>query len=114
MQPPAPNVAAYEKALPTDDRVKLKRMFGSPCAFVNRQMFFGTFEETFVARLGPDRVSVFADQPGMKVFTPSPEKSWDDYIQLDATVSADVLTEMAAEALEWTLALPPKAKWTGK
>ncbi|MFT6233883.1 MAG: hypothetical protein ACJAZO_004404 [Myxococcota bacterium] len=114
MEPSATVIAAYETALPNDERVKRKRMFGSPCAFVNRQMFFGTFEETLVARLGTDRVQAFVDTPGMQVFTLSPEKTWDDYIQMDVTVGAEVLAEMATEALAWTEALPPKAKWTGK
>ncbi len=113
MEAPAPVVAIYENALPNDERVKRKRMFGSPCAFVNRQMFFGTFEETLVARLGPDRVTAMANEPGMKVFSPSPEKPWDDYIQLDQTVAPAVLAELAVEALAWTDALPPKAKWKG-
>lgn len=113
MQPSAPVVTAYETALPDDERIKRKKMFGSPCAFVNRQMFFGTFEETLVARLGPERVKVFAGEPGMRVFAPSPERTWDDYIQLDPTVSAAVLADMAAEALAWSEALPPKSKWKG-
>ena len=108
---PSPEVVtAYETALPDDPRVRLKKMFGSPCAFVNRQMFFGIFEETLVARVGPSRVSVLADQPGMRVFTPSPGKSWDDYVQLDPTTDAAVLAELAVEALAWASALPKKAK----
>ncbi len=114
MEPAALVVAAYETALPNDERIKRKRMFGSPCAFVNRQMFFGTFEQTLVARLGPDRVQDFVDTPGMQVFTLSPDKTWDDYIQMDATVEPSVLAEMAAEALAWCESLPPKTKWTGK
>lgn len=114
MQPPAPVVAAYEQALPADERVKRKRMFGSPCAFINRQMFFGTFEETLVARLGPNRVKDFTDKPGMRVFAPSPDKTWDDYIQVDASVDSDVLAALAAEAMAWSLALPPRSKWKGE
>ena len=48
MSPARPAVvAAYEAALPDDPRVERKKMFGMPCAFVNRQMFFGTFEGTY-------------------------------------------------------------------
>ena len=104
-------VTAYETALPDDPRVERKRMFGTPCAFVNRQMFFGTFEDTLVARVGPDRVNVLADQPGMRVFTPSPGKIWNDYLQLDATADPQLLAELATEALTWAAALPRKVKW---
>jgi hypothetical protein len=110
---PAPTpavIAAYETALPDDIRVERKTMFGSPCAFVNRQMFFGTFEESLVARVGPERVQALAEQEGMQAFTLSPGKQWDDYVQMDATVEPDVLAGLASEALSWAAALPKKVK----
>lgn len=111
MQAPAPVIAAYEAALPDDPRIQRKRMFGTPCAFVNRQMFFGTFEETLVARVGPARVSALASEPGMGVFTPSPDKEWDDCVQMDLTVDAKQRRELATEALAWAAALPRRVKW---
>jgi hypothetical protein len=101
---------AYEAALPEDERIARKKMFGSPCAFVNRQMFFGTFEETLVARVGPSRVQALCAEPGMSVFTLSPEKQWDDYVQMDSTVAPERHRELALEAMSWTLALPKKVK----
>ena len=103
-------VTAYETALPDDPRVERKRMFGTPCAFVNRQMFFGTFEDTLVARIGPARAGALAGQPGMRVFSPSEGKVWDDYLQLDAGVDPGLLAELATEALVWAAALPRKVK----
>lgn len=110
MPTPSPVEIAYENALPEDSSVVRKQMFGSPCAFVNRQMFFGTFEDTLVARIGPDRVKAIAGEPGMGVFTPSPGKTWDDYVQMDLTVGADNLAALAVEALAWASALPKKGK----
>lgn len=103
-------LAAYQAALPDDERVEQKKMFGSPAAFVNRQMFFGTFEETLVARVGPDRVQVLAEQTGLQVFTLSPEKQWPDYVQLALSVDPALVAELAAEALTWAAALPKKVK----
>jgi hypothetical protein len=103
-------VAAYEAALPDDPRVERKKMFGTPCAFVNRQMFFGTFGETLVARVGPERVDALVREPGRRVFTPTEGRPWSDYVQVDATEDAAVLRAYAAEALAWTTRLPPKAK----
>jgi hypothetical protein len=102
--------AAYETALPDDIRVKQKTMFGSPCAFVNRQMFFGTFEESLVARVGPERVRALVEQVGMQVFTLSPGKQWDDYVQMDLSVDPAIFAELASEALSWAAALPKKVK----
>jgi hypothetical protein len=111
MPTPSPEItAAYETALPDDIRVERKRMFGSPCAFVKRQMFFGTFEETLVARVGPERVRALAEQAGMQVFTPSPGKQWNDYVQMDLTVDPAMFAELASEALSWAAALPKKGK----
>lgn len=101
---------AYEAALPADPRVERKKMFGVPCAFVNRQMFFGTFGDTLVARVGPARVQALAGQPGMSVFTPTEGRTWADYVQVVPTADADLLARLAAEALAWTTKLPPKAK----
>jgi hypothetical protein len=101
--------AAYEAALPADPRVERKKMFGLPCAFVNRQMFFGTFEATVVARVGPDRVRALASQPGMGMFTPRADRPWHDYVQVDVRVAGAALPALALEALAWTSKLPAKA-----
>ncbi|NCG22172.1 MAG: hypothetical protein GWP91_24415 [Rhodobacterales bacterium] len=103
-------VSTYEAAIPDDPRVQRKRMFGTPCAFVNRQMFFGTFENTIVARVGPERAEELAEQASMQVFTPQEGRVWADYVQLDMPVDEAVLAVLAVEALAWAAALPKKAK----
>lgn len=103
-------VAAYEAALPSDPRVATKKMFGMPCAFVNRQMFFGTFGECLVARVGPTRVGQLAEQAGMSVFTPTPDHPWHDYVQVDPSQDAATIKGLAAEALAWASKLPLKGK----
>lgn len=110
--------AAYEAALPDDPRIERKKMFGTPCAFVSRQMFFGTFGPTVVARVGPRRAAALAGQPGMRVFTPTEGRTWDDYVQLDVLTDAAQLRALADEALAWTTNLPaggkrPRAKKGG-
>ena len=109
-EPSAASLAAYEAALPDDPRVERKKMFGMPCAFVNRQMFFGIFEDTLVARLGPDRVKALAGQGGSRVFTPTEGRTWGDYLQFPITTKPEGLKGLANEALQWTTKLPPKAK----
>ena len=104
------NLTAYEGALPDDARIKRKRMFGSPCAFVNRQMFFGTFEQSIVARVGTRRAAALAGQPGMQLFSPGEGAIWDDYVQLELPVDAELLAKLAGEALVWAAALPKNAK----
>ena len=101
--------AVWEASLPDDARIERKKMFEKPGAFVNRQMFFGIFEETLVARIGPARVLALKNQPGMKVFEPTENRPWDDYVQVDQTVDGAVLKSLATEALAWTLRLPERA-----
>lgn len=103
-------VTAFETALPDDPRIERKQMFSSPCAFVNRQMFFGIFEDTLVARVGPSRVRALDGQDGMSVFTLGPDKRWDDYVQLAPTADPGLLSALATESLAWAAALPKKVK----
>ena len=103
-------IAAYEAALPADARVERKKMFGTPCAFVNRQMFFGIFENTLVARVGPARVGALTNDGRMRVFTPTPDRPWHDYVQTDPGADASTLSGLAAEALVWSAKLPAKTK----
>ncbi len=103
-------ISAFEGALPADLRVTTKKMFGMPCAFVSRQMFFGIFGECLVARVGPARVGQLVEQGGISVFTPTPDRPWHDYVQLDPTLDAATLQGLAGEALAWAAKLPLKGK----
>ena len=103
-------IASYEAALPDDPSIRRKQMFGQPCAFVDRQMFFGTFEDSLVARVGPERAATLGGQPGLRVFTPTEGRPWPDYVRVDLPAEGALLAALAAEALAWTRALPPKIK----
>lgn len=110
MEPNPQAVAAYEAALPTTPDVVKKTMFGCPCAFVQRQMFFGTFGESLVARVGPDRAAALSDQPGLRPFAPDGAAVWPDYVQIDVGADEVLLSALAAEARRWTLSVPPFVK----
>jgi hypothetical protein len=111
MPEPTPAVtAAWEAALPQDDRLQRKKMFGAPCAFVNRQMFFAIFGDTLVARVGPERVRTLAEQAGMQPFVPTPGRPWEDCLQVELSVDASTLSALAREALGWAEAIPRRVK----
>lgn len=110
-RPNAATIAAYNLAIPAYPRAVKGQMFGHPCAFVNGNMFFGTFAQTVVARVGEARTASLSAAQEAVVFIPMPGRPWKEYIQLHPTVvSAERLAAYALEALEHTAGMPPKVE----
>src|SRR5690348_1237124 len=109
-RPNAKTVAAYEAALPSDARAVKGQMFGHPCAFVNGNMFYGTFGQTLVARVGVDRTAALVSAGKARMFEPMGGRPWRDYVQVDAGAPLAVAAELAMTALENTALMPPKEK----
>ncbi len=110
-RPYAATIAAYDLAIPADPRAVKGQMFGHPCAFVNGNMFFGTFAQTVVARVGEARTASLSAAQEAVVFRPMPGRPWKEYVQLHPTVlSAERLAASAREALVHTAAMPPKVE----
>ncbi len=116
MERPTPDtVAWYEAAVPEDPRAVKGQMFGHPCAFVNRNMFFGTFAQTVVVRVGEARAEALAKKGPGRIFEPMPGRAWREYLQLDrGAVPAATLSKLAALALAHTATLPAKGEKTKK
>jgi len=114
-KPTASTIAYYEASVPDDPRAKQGQMFGHPCAFVNGNMFFGTFHQTVVVRVGTERAAELA-KGKVKIFEPMPGRAWREYVQVEAgSLPKGKLSTWAGEALEWTGKLPgKKAKGKGK
>jgi len=101
-------ITYYESAIPTDPRTRRGQMFGHPCAFVNGNMFLGTFGQSVIVRVGSNRAAALA-KGKLRIFEPTPGRAWAEYVQVDARALLKVnLGTLAAEALEWTAKLPPK------
>ncbi len=109
-KPSASTVAWYDRSIPADARAVKGQMFGHPCAFVNGNMFFGTFAQTLIVRLGEARSAAVASGD-LRLFEPMPGKPWKEYVQVPAGSLDDAaLATLAREALEFTAGLPAKAK----
>jgi hypothetical protein len=104
------NTTAFQAALPDAPGVVTKTMFGQPAAFIDRQMFFGTFGDTLVARIGPSRVAELVGAGHATPFVPTEGRPWEDYAQVDAAGDPATHRALALEALRWTSRLPPRAK----
>jgi hypothetical protein len=113
-RPTAATVACYDAAVPVDPRAVKGQMFGHPCSFVNGNMFFGTFHQTVVARIGSERAAELA-RGKLRIFEPMPGRAWKEYVQVDAgALPKAKLAALAAEALDWSEGLPPKKAKAGK
>lgn len=106
-KPNAVTVAWYDRSVPADARAVKGQMFGHPCAFVNGNMFFGTFAQTLIARLG----EAGATTERLPVFEPMKGKPWKEYVQVAPGALSDAaVLALARRALEYTALLPPKAE----
>ena len=109
-KPNTATVAYFDRALPEDPRAVRGQMFGHACAFVNGHMFFGTFAQSLVVRVGEDRAATLA-ATGLRVFEPMAGRAWREYVQLDVGELPEVEVQgLAREALDVAARLPPKVK----
>lgn len=109
-RPNATTIAYYDRNVPADPRAVKGQMFGHPCAFVNGNMFFGTFAQTVVARVGKERAAALLG-PNLRIFEPMAGRAWAEYVQWGAEVLPDQQAlAFAQEALEATAAMPAKEK----
>ena len=105
----ADTIAYFQAAVPVDPRARKGVMFAHPAAFVNGNMFYGTFHQTVIVRVGEARAAELA-KGKVRVFEPRPGRVWKEYVQIDAgALPRAKLAALAAEALDFTDALPPKA-----
>lgn len=100
----------FDGFVPDDARVVRGKMFGHVCAFVHGNMFFGTFAQALILRVGERRATEL-DLPN---FEPMPGRPWRDYVVVTRdTVSDARLRELVEEALVHSAGLPPKTKSRG-
>jgi TfoX/Sxy family transcriptional regulator of competence genes len=91
-------------------------MFGHTAAFVNGQMFAGTFGAHVFARLDESSRAELLAVPGATAFAPMKNRPMKEYVQLpsDMLNEAAAAKEWIARALEWTSRLPPNTKGRAK
>ncbi len=86
-------------------------MFGHPCAFVNGNMFLGTFAQSVIFRVGEAKAASLAAEGRAPLFEPAAGKTWKAYVHVaPGQVPDDVLRGWAMEAYLATAALPAKKK----
>jgi TfoX/Sxy family transcriptional regulator of competence genes len=110
---PAEELAVkFYEALPKDEQVERKKMFGYPCAFVNGNMAVGMFGQDIFVRFDEaernDRIKSARARP----FEPMPGRPMKEYIVLPRTVVEDpaALKLALGQSVNYVHSLPPKEK----
>ena len=102
----------YNSIAPNDSIIEKRKMFGYPCSFVNRNMFFGTHNENLFLRLSESDRIEFLALPEAKQFEPMPGRIMKEYVIIPTWLieKRDELNQWIGKSLKYVLSLPPKTK----
>jgi TfoX/Sxy family transcriptional regulator of competence genes len=81
-------VAAFDKAVPTSPNVTRRPMFGYASAFVNGNMFAGTFQDTIVVRLAEADRAALLKLKGAAQFEPMAGRPMKEYVVVPVSIVA--------------------------
>ncbi|MSP24580.1 MAG: TfoX family protein [Myxococcales bacterium] len=100
----------FARALPTDERAIARTLFGSPCCFVNGNMFAGAHREELFLRLPVDQRGRFLRQSGARVFEPIAGRPMREYVSVPSTMLENrrQLRGWVKRAFDYALTLPVK------
>jgi TfoX/Sxy family transcriptional regulator of competence genes len=102
-------IAAFDAALAGKPDIERRQMFGYPCAFLNRNMLSGLFQDQMMVRLSEaDRAKAIAEQGAMP-FAPG-GRPMREYVVLPPAIVADKkkLGVWLKRAIAYVGSLPPK------
>lgn len=100
----------FKSLVPRDPGVELKPMFGHIAAFVNGNMFAGTFGDSIIVRLDQERQRDLLKKPGAALFEPMPGRPMKSYVQLKVSLGSEEIASAIHTALKLTSAMSPKEK----
>ena len=104
-------IEVFLGALPRDERVERRQMFGFPAAFVGGNMFAGLFEEHVIVRLSEQDSETLRAIPGASVFEPMKGRPMKEYTVLPAAMhkKAGDLRSWLSGARDYGATLPAKS-----
>lgn len=102
--------ALFEELLPDEDGVARRPMFGHTGAFLNGQLFMGTFGEDVLLRLDEKSRAELLEHKGAKPFEPMKGRPMREYIIVPRSFRdrIDVAREWLERSLAYVRTLPPK------
>jgi len=111
MQIPKPTPSAralFDNLVPSDERVKVKPMFGNLGAFVNGNMFMGIFGPDVGVKLASADERALRELGG-RPFGPA-ERPMSGYVSLPPTLTAATARPWVEKSLAYVSGLPVKVK----
>ena len=102
---------AFAKLVPAGPTVTLRPMFGNLAAFVNGNMFAGTFKDSIVVRLAEADRAALLKLRGAAQFEPMPGRPMKEYAVVPPSIVAKPkeLGAWIERAHRYGVTLPPKA-----
>jgi len=103
-------IEAFYQALPDDERVERRKMFGYPCAFVNGNMFTGLHQKDLIVRLPEATRAELLELPGTSLFEPMEGRVMREYVAVPRAMHDDIeaLAAWVSRSYEFAVALPVK------
>jgi len=102
--------ARFKAALPDDARIIIRPMFGHTAAFINGNMFAGTFGADVFVRLDERGRAELLTIAGATPFAPMKGRVMAEYVRLPRSAEASVTSSWLARSFTWASTLPRKGE----
>jgi TfoX/Sxy family transcriptional regulator of competence genes len=104
--------AFFRSLLPAKADIVVKPMFGHAAAFVNGNLFAGTFGTQVFVRLSEQDGVILMKAKGASGFSPMEGRPMRGYIVMPSSWAKEPgkARSWVAKSLEWTSKIPPKPK----
>ena len=102
----------FRSLLPEDSRIVVRPMFGQASAFLNGNMFAGTFGEQVFVRLSEEDGSVLMKEKGASFFSPMQGRQMKSYVVFPPSWAREPAKARpwVIKSIEWVGTMPPKKK----
>jgi TfoX/Sxy family transcriptional regulator of competence genes len=105
-------VNQFNVAIPDDERIERRKMFGFPCIFVNGNMAAGIFNQSIFARMNKQDLNDWLNNKKATLFEPMPGRPMKEYIDVPNIIVQNpvALKEVLQQSVDYTLSMKPKEK----
>lgn len=100
-------VDAFDAALPRDELIERRKMFGFPAAFVNGNLFCGLHQDDVIVRLSAEQRAILEREGGSR-WEPTPGRVMREYMTLPQGADRAAMKRWLARSLDFARSLPPK------